>query len=509
MIPAATRFYQKHHKPLGKAFLAIALLLVAFLQLKTFLQGHSLMIDEANVARNIAERSFQALWQPLDYEQYAPPLYLTFVKLSTLLFGMNEYALRAPALLSFFLSLFLFIRLGRHTELRLSYPLLSALVFLYACSHITLFQSSLLKQYTTDALWSVLLVYAALKYSYRFLLRPRGVLFWTLMGSVAIWFSMPSVFILAAVGIYYCYQSAQEGKLQPLLRSLSIPVILWLAQFAVYFLTILKSDAESDYLQNYHNSYFFESTLWKVESWVHNGKIISGILQVYLGKTAVVFIWVGLVSLAGIYNGMKSRFSLMLLLIVPLLIAVGASFFHYYSFIPRLMLFYLPLFLLFLGSGLKALWQRFRWPGRAFLFVSTVYIVAQMSGWKYALPQNQCLMEETREVLDELPLPRDGSYSVFVNHSGVPALTFYTKYHDHKARYAPFAEFRPINWDKNPAEEAKAFLQQNPDQQVVLLWGHERNPSIEREVQALQGEPYVVQKDLEKTMARAVILKGQ
>jgi len=254
-------------KPLGfqisptlfnRLLLGFVLILLLALRLKVFLHANALMIDEANLAMNLAERNFEGLWRSLDYEQYAPPLFLSWAKASIALLGMNEYALRMPAMVSAILCMYLIVQLGRKAPLKLSPPYIALVLILFGSSHTILLQGDLIKQYTTDAMWSLLFVNLALKYSFRFILSPGGKLFWTLIGSLAIWCSMPAVFLLATIGVYYFYQASKEDKSILLLQHLLIPGFIWVAQFVIYFFTILKSDAESDYLQTYHQRYFFD-----------------------------------------------------------------------------------------------------------------------------------------------------------------------------------------------------------------------------------------------------------
>ena len=504
MNVASFPLFRKHRTGLSRMLLALIIFVVVFLRLKAFLHGNSLMIDEANVAMNIAERNFWGLWQPLDYEQYAPPLFLTGVKLSTFIFGMNEYALRAPALISSFMSVYLIFRLCRQSRIQLPYLYIGIVLILFGSSHIMIFQSDLLKQYTTDAMLSLLFILVTLKYHYSFILTRKGILFWTLLGSAAIWTSMPSVFVLGSIGMYYLYQSAQDKKASALLPYLSIPVLIWIAQFLFYFFTILKSDAESDYLQSYHEQYFFDYALWQKESWIQNSKIISGLIQVFIGKTVIVFIWVGITAVAGMISMAKNKAGVLILLIFPGICAVVASFLHYYSFIPRLLIFFAPLFFILMAIGLRALWNSAGTPGRTLLLLSTLFVGAQMSGWKYMLPENHCLIAETREVLDEIALPADSSFAVFVNHSGAPTLRFYTLYHDQKIKYQPFVGFRHINWDEDIVAESRSFLNRNPERHLLVLWGNEQNKVIQKQVNDLKSGDVVVNQDIEKTMARGI-----
>jgi hypothetical protein len=60
-----------------------------------YLADTSMWFDELSVARNVSERSLgELLRQPLAYEQTAPLGFLAAVKLSTMLLGSSDLALR-------------------------------------------------------------------------------------------------------------------------------------------------------------------------------------------------------------------------------------------------------------------------------------------------------------------------------------------------------------------------------------------------------------------------------
>eukprot|EP01136_Pigoraptor_vietnamica_P002975 Opistho-1_new@31642 len=128
------------------AFAAIAAGIAV--RIAVYLQNRNLMIDEANVARNIYERGFLQLLSPLSYEQYAPPLWLWAIKATTTLANMGEQALRFIPLVSGFATLILLYLILKQLNLFRSawYALL-----LLASGYIYIRYSTELKQYMTDA----------------------------------------------------------------------------------------------------------------------------------------------------------------------------------------------------------------------------------------------------------------------------------------------------------------------------------------------------------------------
>jgi len=68
----------------------LAIIIGASIRLTVYLQNRSFIIDEANLARNIVEKSYSDFIKPLDYEQYAPPVLSCALKLAIKLGGVNE-----------------------------------------------------------------------------------------------------------------------------------------------------------------------------------------------------------------------------------------------------------------------------------------------------------------------------------------------------------------------------------------------------------------------------------
>ena len=64
------------------------------LRLVIFFQNRNLIIDEANIVRNLADRGFAGLTHPLKYEQYAPPVFLWIEKAVSIIAGYGEKAMR-------------------------------------------------------------------------------------------------------------------------------------------------------------------------------------------------------------------------------------------------------------------------------------------------------------------------------------------------------------------------------------------------------------------------------
>lgn len=493
---------RKEH--IGKIVLSLVVLAIVFLRLKTFFHGSSLMIDESNLARNIAERGFLEFWQTLNYEQYAPPVFLSLVKLSTLIFGMNEYALRLPALLASLLGIYLLIRLCQHPKIGLNNYYIAVVLVLYGASYLMLIQSNMLKQYSCDAMLFLLYLLRVFNSSYKQFFSPEKLFLWTIAGCISIWFSMPIVFVLASIGIYYFFQAFKDGLERKLLVYFLVPTLIWVLNFLIYFFLLLKSDAESSYLQNYHDRYFLDISFSQKEAWLQNWSIVKGMIQSYVGASAIAIVWFLGCIVAGKAFLAKQNKGLFVLLLLPFGFAAFASFLNYYSFIPRLLLFTMPAIFIVSAIGLRYIWQISSPYIRPVILLSTLFVMLKMNAWIFMLPGKNCLMEETREVLDALEISADSEYKVFVNHEAAPALTFYTQYHDNKAKYEAFKDFRWINWDENLTLEVEKYLNEKPNSSLFSIWGHTVNEVIDAEVAVLKEKQFTSEQDIRKWRARGV-----
>ncbi|MSR31279.1 MAG: glycosyltransferase family 39 protein [Gemmataceae bacterium] len=170
------------------------LLLGAALRLWRFALGFPLWGDEAFIALNLEERTFDQLAQPLRHYQVAPLGFLWLEKLVTLLFGFSEAAVRLVPCLAGILALLFFFRLAKIIA-----PGLASLwaVAILAVSYYPIRHACEVKPYATDLLASVLFLWAgaqALK------ARPKPLWLLALGSPVLISLSFPAVFTaLAAV----------------------------------------------------------------------------------------------------------------------------------------------------------------------------------------------------------------------------------------------------------------------------------------------------------------------
>lgn len=425
-----------------RVFAIILLIAGATLRLYIYLHNRDLIIDEANVARNIYERGFVALLQPLDYQQYAPPVFLWVTKFFSLLFGMGEQALKIYPLLCGLGALWLFYKL-----LKEFLPLQAAWypASLVAFSPLLIRYSSELKQYMPDVFITLLLIWLALNIPIHTTRKMRFLWLWIFIGSVAIWSSMPSVFVLAGVGCYYGWQLVSNKQYKTLWLPVTISLV-WVLQFAVYYVLILQDQANSDYLQNFHQYDFLFATPGNKGEWEHNWRVFSELMIRFEGYFPYVhnintaFLIVGTIML------LRKATTRALLLIIPVLALGAAAALNQFSMMARVSLFIIPVLILIIGYGfaqyyyLKSTWLK------GIVIAAGVYAawcnIAYLSGEPFKYEE----LTEGMHFAQENNIP--GS-KVFLYHSSVAAFIYYTTIHPDKEQWATVKDANRLIYETN------------------------------------------------------------
>ena len=434
---------------LAKYFVALILVMGVVLRLVYYFQDYDLIIDEANIARNLAERSFTGLCSPLSYEQYSPPSFLWIEKLMTLSFGFGEKALRLYPLLCGFASLLIFYKiLTRLIPIRAYWYSLALL----SVGTIYVQYSAQVKQYMPDLLIGLLLIWAALNFDIDKVKRTKFLLFWILAGSIAVWSSMSSVFILAGIGFYYGWQARKRNAWREM-GFLFIPVLVWIGQFLLYYILILKPQITSVYLQRYHEDYFLFLLPQNGEQWLHNGKRIIAIIGQMGGMTVLPLIFNILLLILGMYELARKKAELLWLFGLPIVLVIIAAALHQYSLIERLILFILPLGLVIIGKGMESVMQ----------LKSLVYKIAACAIALVSIKNRSNIdilwqYQGFQEITYGLSYLKDHQVNgrhLFIHDSSIPTYIYYTQLHPDNQNWESLTGANLLNWDSDYAVETK------------------------------------------------------
>lgn len=334
-----------------RAALGAVLVLGAALRLAVWGQARSFYLDEANLLRNYAERGYAGLFQPLRYEQYAPPLLSVLLKATTGALGYGERAARLVPLLAGLAALVLFGRVAWRWLTPLA-AVLAAAFFAFGGIYVEFTATA--KQYSTDVLVALALLGLADWQLRRPTLSYRATLAWAVVGAGAVWLSMPAVFGLAGAGLALAWRYAGPAREAPApWARLAGLAVAWGGSFGVYFGLLLNSDAHATNLQQYHDAYFLTFPPRSGAEWAQLGGQLLGLLDRAFGKTVLALMLAAGGFAVGAVGLIRRAPARALLLLGPLTAALAASALHYYSLIPRLMLFAMPALLLVCFAGLQ------------------------------------------------------------------------------------------------------------------------------------------------------------
>jgi hypothetical protein len=222
-------------------WLALLLLTGSALRVVPFMLDRSLWLDESKLALNVVERSPAQLFRPLDYEQAAPVGFLLVEKGVVAAFGEGERALRLVPLLSGLGALWCFFLVAR---LWLS-PAESLLALaLFALAQPLVYYATEVKQYSTDVLVALGLLWAAGRALDD---RPRALRLLVPAGILGVWLSHPAVFVAAGLGLTLSVSAWLAGDRRKTMLS-AWAVAAWAASFLVHYALVLRGSDPTGFL---------------------------------------------------------------------------------------------------------------------------------------------------------------------------------------------------------------------------------------------------------------------
>jgi hypothetical protein len=409
-------------KPVFKADLVwwFLIALGIILRLRQYLVNRSFWADEASLAFNLVTRTFNGLTQPLDYHQGAPVGFLFIEKLSILLLGNNEFAMRLFPFLSGIFAVYLLYILSK------TYIGLSGLFALLAFSvgPNLIYYSSELKQYSSDVMIALLLVYLASR-CIREEAYAKDFLLLGIAGAVAIWVSHPSVFVLAAIGLVLVIEKLTRKDYVPFAWIITMGIV-WVGLFVVDYYVFLRPLAADEYLKNYWGKAFMPLPPWSDLGWFEKTfySILLMSLHTYISAVYIVpiLLLVGSLSLFS-----RSR-NVALLFILPALLVLMASAFEAYPLKDRFMLFLIPFFLLILSEGLRGIYLFAAQWSRPLGLVLVGLLLALLI-WHPGTTLDQFFLttrgSDVRPVIQYVGEHRTPDEIVYVFHAGDSAFHYY------------------------------------------------------------------------------------
>ncbi len=434
------------------------------LRLAQYLSNRALWLNEAYLALNIVNRSFSELLQPLDPFQAAPIGFLIVEKLLVQIFGNSEYVLRLFPFLCGIISLFLFCRLATHYIATKAVPIALGL---FAVSDSLIYHSSEVKQYSSDVVIGLLLLYVAAIYIQSERLTTSRIALFGAIGAIAIWFSHPAVFILAGVGAslaLFCL----GAKEWPRIARLSIIYSIWILSFAACYFVSLRDLSHHERLLSHWSGGFmpfppmaFSDAKWFVKTFF---KIFDEPAGLSLPHIA------GLTFLIGCISMFFAKKKALLVLISPIPFVLLASGLHSYPFSGRLLLFVAPFLLLFIAEGAEQIRVKTRhnFPIIGIALIGLlVFPPLLFASYHLIKPRTR---EEIKPVISYVVDHKQDGDLLYVYYGSWPAFEFYSdKYGFKKSDYVEGVSSRD-----NPSRYIEDLDKLRGKKRVWILFSHVR-----------------------------------
>jgi len=340
--------YHKNEKKVFHVLLYSIILLGISLAIYQFFYNRSLWNDEAALALNIIDKSFSQLLQPLDYKQVAPIAYLFVEKFLTLLMGKSEYALRIFSLVAFILSIPMMYLVSNRLTNNKTLSLFASALFSVNFTFIRF--SNEVKQYSLDVLFTLIIIYLTLSLSFQ---KSRSLLLYGLVGAVAVWFSNPSIVILAISGLYILTTEVYKKQNYKIFY----PFLLWGLSFGLYYTLFIYHHPSAEFMREYWKNAFFPLGASQ-QAEMHFLYLHFEDIFKFVTRTPMYHALFWMLYLFGIlYAFIKKNYKLLYFVFAPLLLHLFLSGLKLYPFDGRLILYLLALLTLFYAFALYSLYE--------------------------------------------------------------------------------------------------------------------------------------------------------
>ena len=319
------------------------------------LDWRSLWLDEACLANIIVKDDFEQVFNIDLYSGFAfpPPLFTSIIHLISNTFGPNEYNLRFLSAFAGILCIpFVYILSKRF------FDQYTATIALFLCSFnsILIFYSRELKQYTIEALFTLLAIYFAEKAVLND--NKRTYLFLFLICLFGFGFAHSFIFTFPIISIFVYVNVIRKDSKYSSLALLNL--IFGFISFTIYYTFFLKNYISHEVIEVHSKSYVDYSSISNFIWWHLNKAYL--LLSYYcsfpkaLGILHEIWILIFLIILlVGIVKCYNHRSRFLIYLIGPLCLTYLAAWLQKYPVVPRTYLFILPLLLIIIAVGIRNL----------------------------------------------------------------------------------------------------------------------------------------------------------
>jgi len=392
-------------------------------RLTQYLAYRSLWVDEAKYAVKIMDYSYlqifdlrQVTFDPFTvrFETAGPLGFFYLSKFLTQILGSSEYILRLIPFVASIAALFLMVRLVKKYLEPLGVAIAAMLL---AIDMSLIIRSADFHPYASDVAVTLLLLLMVEKLR-RDNLNLKSIFFYGLLGAIAVWLSLPAVFVLVGLGSALIIEFLLEKRREALPFAAAI-IFLWLASFAVCYFVYLRL--------------FTVHMAWPEGGYVTSILDIKGLWQglrdVFTDEPMRFKYWhvpAALFFLGCMAVFLKDKKQWMYLSF-PILAALAAAALGKYPFSGRLIIFLTPIFLIFIAEGVVSLDKLLPRKAQAVLIVLLIFLLLDpfiASAKRLIKP---IYREEIRPVIVEMEKLRKKGEPVYVYAYAGPAFHYYAK----------------------------------------------------------------------------------
>jgi 4-amino-4-deoxy-L-arabinose transferase-like glycosyltransferase len=318
------------------------------------LDWRSFWLDEAGLANILVKDNIKQIFNINHYSKgapFPPPIFTIILHFISKIVEPNEFNLRILPAFSGILCLPLIYILTKRFFDRYT---ASIALFLCSFNSLFIFFSRELKQYTTEALFTLLAIYLAEKVMEND--NKRTFLLFIIICILSFGFSHSFVFTLPVISIFVYLKLIEKSSHYSSLALLNL--IFGLISFSLYYILFIRNYISDALIEYWAHSYVDYSSISNI-FWWHYSKAYL-LLSYYcsfpkaLGILHEIWIIIFLsILFLGIVTCYQRRSRFLIYLIGPLCLAYLAAWLQKYPVEPRTYLFILPLLLITLAVGLR------------------------------------------------------------------------------------------------------------------------------------------------------------
>ncbi len=327
------------NKSLIKNFLIVFVIILGiYLRSVALFQANSIFLDEGLLIINFHEKNYWQMFLPLEHLQAAPPFFLILSKFMYQTFGINEVMLRFLPYIAGNFALIMFYFLSK--KIFKTYLSVSTALLMFAINPQIISMSAYLKPYISDVMFSIITLLVAFNIDLEKITKKQ-VCILGLSAALGIWCSYTMLFVLVGLSFVYMCKifSSSDQKLKQLFKIYITPLVI---SFLVYFTVNLFWV----YINPQFHNFWSSNYSFSIKS-IADYKALMAFLFQYCDLRILTSLFI-----LGAFVWFKECRFKFFLLISPIAICLLASYLNIYPFAQRLVLFIVPIMILFAAKSL-------------------------------------------------------------------------------------------------------------------------------------------------------------